>query len=614
MSQVLKSVVSALKVVESQIRCARYSFDGTLPLPEKANAFIADLYTIMAYIWYDVSLDPALINKRWVNCLCNEPVKLIVGLLKECDELLVKEQVTSYDGFKHHLQADYPMAGQLLSPIRRNITGFLTSGEGLPRIRTALRFATRANIPGFKGLESEAFDAWQELCLSPWNEVEVQRESQILQEIFPRRKCVTQVDSFLGRFGPGAAADCPPTPSLTDKYLSFSTDRMLDYAGVKVGFNPHDMPRCSDSLKRVGRLHFVPKQLDKLRTVTMEPASLMFYQLGVADCVYDLIRKSRWRRHIDIEHAEKNQDLAWLGSLTGEYATIDLSSASDCVKYQLVRSLFNKTCLRELLVSTRSRWVEYSGEIFTPTYFAPMGSGLCFPVECCVFASIVDNVMRQHGDRRAWRVYGDDIIVPSDHYSDVCERLEQLGFQVNSEKSFSGSQSFRESCGGDYFKGESVRPVYVSRFWAGLPHKSRVAPSLIESNIDLANRLFDYKLARLRVIESLAQVRPRVLFDADGESGIFSPQPTNYHAKARWNADLQRTEVLTGRISTRQEPHKLEHEDIRYFEYLRATSKRTSCEELYDISISRSLKPVWSGSWRSIYPGWDRGNSPLAKA
>lgn len=558
----------------------------------------------MACIWYDVSHDPALINKRWVAALAVEPVARIVDALKDVDYWLYSQRFNTYGDFKHHLRIQYPGMGQFFAPLSRNISTFYSCGVGLPRIRTALRFATRANFPESFGLEEQAFNEWKAICLSPWETVDVRQESSILREIFPRRKGMIQLDDFIGRFGPGASADAKTT-AVADKYLAFADDAMLRYVGTKVDFNPKEMPICSnDTLERVAVIHFAPKQLDKLRTVSMEPASLMFYQLGIQRCMLRLIARSPWRWHIQLDNAELNSDLAWLGSLTGEFATIDLSSASDCVKYSLVKDLFRNTCLREAIIGTRSRYAMYKGQIYQPKYFAPMGSGLCFPIECCVFASVVDAVMRQHDDRRAWRVYGDDIIVPSDRYEDVTARLTQLGFIVNLDKSFSGPPGFRESCGGDYFKGENVRPVYVSRFWEGLIHHSRSSSSLIESNIDLANRLFNYKQARLRVIKSLQTVKPPVLFDSTGEVGIFSVSPTNYHAKSRYNEDLQRDEYRTGMNICRPGKVELEHERIRLFETLRAMEMRGSCEPSDPISISRQRRPIWSGTWRSPSPGW----------
>lgn len=612
MSRVSQRVVSTLQVVESQIRRTIYSYDGNQPLPDKDQKFMADLYTVMACIWYDASLQPALVSKRWVYELV-KPVSLIMSALKDVDYWLISQEHRSYDDFKHHLRTSYPGFGQFFSPLAGNISRFYSTGEGLPELRTALRFATRANLPDPVGLVDEAFEAWQNTALQEWDWVDMQQESRSLKEIFPRRAGFQQLDNFIGRFGPGVSYDCKDSSRL-EKYLSFKTDNLLNYLGQHVDFSPYEVPTCREGLERIHAIHFVPKQLDKLRTVSMEPPSLMFYQLGVQRAMISMINRSRWRYHINFERADLNQDLAWLGSIDGSFATIDMSSASDTVRYRMVRSLFDGTCLREALVLSRSRLALYEGELYMPTYFAPMGSGCCFPVETCVFASVVDSVMQSHGDRRAWRVYGDDIVVPGNRFDEVVSRLTQLGFVINLDKSFYGDHGgFRESCGGDFFYGENVRPVYVSRFWGGLCHGHRCPPSLIESNIDLANRLIRYPQARLRVIESLLALKPVPLFDVDGESGLFSTTPTNYRSKSRYNEDYQRNEYWTGITKVRSEKDKLEHEGIRYFETLRAMAERPLCKERLPISVSRTLLPIWSGAWRTVSPGWREGASVLSK-
>lgn len=601
----LKGVVSALKDVEDHLRRARYTWNGEEPLTGKNDLMVKDLYTIMACIWYDVSHTPALISKRWVRAIALEPVSRVICLLKDIDFWLISQKFDTYGGFKHHLQASYPGMGQIISPLSRNISTFYSSGEGLPRLRTALRWVTRANFPEPIGLEEAAFATWQDVCLRPWDVVDVRQEAEVLAGLFPRRACKPQLDGFIGHFGSGASADA--RPYLESKYLAFGTDPMLDYVGLQVDFQPHDMPYCGVTT-RCGRLLFVPKQLDKLRTVTMEPCSLMFYQLGTQQWILSRIKRTRWRHHIDLERADLNQDLAWLGSF-GEFATIDLSNASDCVRYQLVRALFHDTCLREVLVGTRSTSVEYNGMIYHPTYYAPMGSGLCFPVMCLVMAAVIECVMRRNGDRRAWRVYGDDLIVPSDRYEEVVTRLIELGFEVNLEKSFSGSQYFRESCGGDYFYGENVRPVYVSRFWPGL---SISHPTDVESNIQLANSLVGYKAARLRVLQLLKRVKPGILFDFDGEVNLHSPEPTNFHLKHRWSDSLQRDEYRYGILKTKTATSP--HEDLRYFETLRAMAEHPLCSERKPISIGRPTHPSWTGVWGSPTPGWvERGATSSRK-
>lgn len=610
MSLAHESCLRQLKIVESQIRCTKgtltWGGDGLSPRNEK---FILDLYTIMSCLWFDVSLRPDLLNQRWVRELISKPVDQVVTFLKDLDyELIARSH--SVASFNHWRKVTYPAMGQFLAPLADNCTRFLQTGEGLPRLRTAIRYITRANFPEPLGLEEDAFAQWQDVCLREVAPIDVSEEAALIASIFPRQRSVTQVRRFRPKFGPGASAGLTEH-ALLDKYLSFSDDALLRYVGKFVEYPPEDMPRVNrNGLIRIHHVHFVPKQLDKLRVVSMEPCSLMYYQLGVQSSMVDTFRHSRWKNHIDLADSGLNMNLAMEGSWSGEYATIDLSSASDSVRLWHVQSLFHNTSLRETLLGTRSRQAEYAGEIYTPTYFAPMGSGTCFPVECCVFASIVENVMRRNRDRRAWRVYGDDIICPSDRAEEVMCRLTQLGFTVNWDKSFiSQSPGFRESCGGDYYRGQYCRPVYVSRRFKGLNPDPR-HPSTIAGLVDAANELHSYKYARCRIIDSLLQVKPGVLFGDSFDGCILSSDPSNFHLKSRWNEELQRMEYKAGSLRAGSIPTSDEYEDIRLYEYLRAHADGSSLasESTTAIGPSRPLK--WVAKWQSPSLGW-RGDKGL---
>lgn len=114
------------------------------------------------------------------------------------------------------------------------------------------------------------------------------------------------------------------------------------------------------------------------------------------------------------------------------------------------------------------------GTIVPLNKFASMGSALCFPIEAMVFFTIIMYALVKKSGRVPSRrllvklasdvaVYGDDIIVPGSMAPVVMESLEDFGLRVNHDKSFS-TGLFRESCGGDYYAGVDITPVYV-RQW-----------------------------------------------------------------------------------------------------------------------------------------------------
>jgi len=86
-----------------------------------------------------------------------------------------------------------------------------------------------------------------------------------------------------------------------------------------------------------------------------------------------------------------------------------------------------------------------------------MGNGYTFPLETLIFWAIARTCVRSGG---IVSVYGDDIIVPSEDYEQLCYVLRAAGFSPNKTKSFS-TGPFRESCGADYFYGIDIRPTYV---------------------------------------------------------------------------------------------------------------------------------------------------------
>lgn len=209
-----------------------------------------------------------------------------------------------------------------------------------------------------------------------------------------------------------------------------------------------------------GRLEFVPKNAKTYRPIQVEPNLNSFLQKGIGRWMDARLRLFG----LDIHDQSRNARLARQGSLDGSLATLDLSSASDLIAYELVKFLL-PTDWFSLLNAARTGSVELDGEAFSLQKFSSMGNGFTFPLETLLFwalSSVADKI----GDPEKVGIYGDDIIIPTESVSDVIALLHQCGFSVNLEKSF-WTGHFRESCGKDYYKGVNVRPYYA---------KHRVSP------------------------------------------------------------------------------------------------------------------------------------------
>jgi hypothetical protein len=211
-----------------------------------------------------------------------------------------------------------------------------------------------------------------------------------------------------------------------------------------------------------GKLSFVPKDCTKHRSIVVEPILNGLLQKGIGDYM-----KHRLKLHgLDLSDQTRNQKLARKGSIDGSLATIDLSMASDCISRGLVWSLLPSPWA-DLLDSARSDQVTYkhpiSGEIlnFVIEKFSSMGNAYTFELESLIFYSLVSGVCQHlRISPSDISVYGDDIICPVAAYPLLSQVLEDCGFVLNRNKTFS-TGPFRESCGTDYLEGIDIRPFYL---------------------------------------------------------------------------------------------------------------------------------------------------------
>jgi hypothetical protein len=210
------------------------------------------------------------------------------------------------------------------------------------------------------------------------------------------------------------------------------------------------------------RVAFVPKTAKTDRSIAIEPVLNSMLQLGIGDYMADRLK----RVGCDITDQSRNQQLARVGSLTGALATLDLSSASDTVSVELVRSLLSPEWF-DLLSYFRTSTVRMDdGSLHRLEKFSSMGNGFTFPLETLIFWALASSASEGVEDDPLTVAYGDDIIVSVAAVPRVCEILHVCGFSVNMEKSF-WSGPFRESCGADYYLGTNVRPVFVKNRLSG---------------------------------------------------------------------------------------------------------------------------------------------------
>lgn len=408
---------------------------------------------------------------------------------------------------------------------------------------------------------------------------------------------------FMGRHGPGTVAGGGRSPSLKMKQVTY--DPLIDRAYFlseghkayqeRLAHDPRDViplwekwidGRSAHKQRRLrpSELLFVPKTTTSMRSICREPAVLMYFQQALRYELEESICQGLLGRFIDLKSQKHNQDACIAGSAGGLIDTIDLSSASDSVSLDLVKSIFPRHILIRML-ATRSKEVKYFDEtgehIIQVRKFAPMGSAVCFPTQCIIYTVVglrsmlrralgpewaaqitsrseLDRILRKImfdlpkfdvNRMQPLRVFGDDILCDFRVTEDIINTLTTLGFTVNREKSFTGSSAFRESCGVFAWNGEDVTPLRfkVQHF------ERRLSPKSAASLVDLANRAGDFGYINLRrcvihrvlemPIEGLERIRGEkrgvrplnpIRFTTDpNQFGIYTCQARNSHLRTR---------------------------------------------------------------------------------
>lgn len=273
-----------------------------------------------------------------------------------------------------------------------------------------------------------------------------------------------------GRFGPGSTygdvgsfATIPhkmqSSPTITRDAWSF----LVPWAGTLWAKAVVSRDESVDII-RGNRFITVPKDCTKDRGICIGPSINLFYQLAFGQSLRERLK----RKGVNLNSAqEKHRQVACAASITGEYATIDLSQASDNLSSSLVKLVLPRRW-HEPLFDLREPVTEITNAGVKKTIvlekFSAMGNGYTFELETVIFMAVCMAVYTMRGQKplpgKNLHVFGDDIIVKTDLAEDVIAALRFFGFKTNSKKTFLDGP-FRESCGGDYFEGVDVRPFFL---------------------------------------------------------------------------------------------------------------------------------------------------------
>lgn len=386
------------------------------------------------------------------------------------------------------------------------------------------------------------------------------------------------------------------------EYFFYSPSHLVD-----------ELRRLKESQESVprARVCLVPKDSRGPRVISCEPAELMYIQQGIMRKLYDVLENHPITRgQLNFTDQTINREMARLGSITDQFATLDLSEASDRVSLNLIRNVFPANWVEALEACRSEETILPSGEVIKLNKFAPMGSSCCFPVEALVFWACADAVRHEVDpyNEDPIFVYGDDIIVPTAIAESIVRGLELIGLIVNKAKSFMKGP-FRESCGGDFHLGEDVTPVRVRKFFS-------LSGTGLATSADFCNELLqkfgeaDSKLLIDFIEDQLGYVFPRTDLPLPGTIRLHPSASNDVFYRRRWNKDLQRWEhrvlALTRNVLTKRSPNwgellrkELQREDVggtagKYQHWTKVVDANLQPGQYAD---PHSVRNVWTWIW-----------------
>lgn len=239
--------------------------------------------------------------------------------------------------------------------------------------------------------------------------------------------------------------------------------------------------RACESVSHVdGRAqgYIVPKSASIKRFIAAEEVFRQLICLGVFSILDDYLPTIG----IDLHNQEDQRNRCKIAAATQEYATTDVSSASDGITKVLFGDLFPKEfvdlvtpylpCSVQVTVVSKEYVIDLSSRM-------TMGNAITFPCECIIFwaadvasmdvyelytsTKLNKYVLSADGWLKIPGIYGDDQIHHSVVSETVYECLTALGFKVNVDKSYSGLDAFREACGVEYLHDWDITPVRFPR-------------------------------------------------------------------------------------------------------------------------------------------------------
>jgi hypothetical protein len=296
--------------------------------------------------------------------------------------------------------------------------------------------------------------------------------------------------------------------------------------------------------KKFNRLIFVPKNYKTPRSVAPEQAHNQIMQRAIRDQLEALMPKSM-RAQLPCRDQTIMEE-ACARAFNEFLTTTDFHAASDTFSLRAVIDCYPAVVARDFDRYRPSHTVLPTGVVHTLEQASTMGTGdiwymmAQFLLACMMVACDIELVAPKR--RKLCFAFGDDCIHPDEMRDTFYMITAMFGFIINEDKSYSGEDRFRESCGVEYWNSgtldkpvvNSVRSIYYPRFPV---HCTEQGPSIqacyrdydankgqtvitdtLSRFVDLQHRLyFLYPTARDFVTDLVLKLEPRMTVSCAGE-------------------------------------------------------------------------------------------------
>lgn len=464
-------------------------------LPETGDDFVCDenitTYYILANTWLNQFPD------NFERTKCN-----IIGMIRKRGLIpVISDCANAADSIIQNMDSPIPYLRQL-SDCR--------SEENIKLILQLLRYPKRLSPVCMDGLSTSSLEKFltrenksklvQRRPLSFFQREILERASEILAPLFSPM-ADDDILLPLRRFSNGATAGGSKTiaervcETVSQIPSAFGSDYRWLAPCSWYHFNPYD------TTPYTALVQDVPKSYKARRIIAKEDAGRQFLLSGVYNFVWEQMKctfvpgyEYTYASCISLHDQSLNQVVAEIGSMsqTENYATVDLSQASDSITYTQASLILPPSVFKAIDQYRPVKIKTPDGKVRTLQMWLTSGNICTFISESLIFfavsLAICEYVGTIAGIEEPLKVfmYGDDTEIPSWCFDSLSDIFSSFGWEVNAEKSFSqvGLWQYRESCGAEYLNGVPCDTSYFSRVSYACTAKD--LPSLV----DLQHRLY----------------------------------------------------------------------------------------------------------------------------